>query len=305
MSPDKDNSIRGRAAGALETARHGAQEARGALGRGTVSALWEFTRVTVRHEIEDPNGYFEDARTHLADGGSLVIISNHFDRLDTTIIGHVVEQNVTSLDRVAGVTSLKYLDPNRSKVISRVIGNVSQVKGFSVIPVIQGQEEELNYYSEHREAIEGKTPRRFNLDAMRDAAELLNQPGGIVMIDPEGKRSPKRKLIEAYEGVDSIMKLSRRKALILPIAVVPPDTRRIVPPYTKVVVRPGALFSLEDVQQEYEAIKKATGKKPQLGLTGRMMLRLARLLPPQNQGYYRPFINQEQLATGESGAEQA
>ena len=292
------------AAEAFETARGGIRPAKDALrrvphptreglGHVVANTLWELTRVTVRHEIDDPSDYFGDARTHLADSGSLVIISNHFDRLDTTIIGHVVEQNVTPLDRITGVTSLKYLDPNRSRVISRVINNVSQVKGFSVIPVIQGLQEELDYYSEHTEATEGRTPRRFNVDAMKEAAEILNKPGEVLMIDPEGTKSPKRKLIEAHEGLDSIMKLSRRRALILPIAIVPPDTRRIVPPYTKVVVRPGALFSLEDVQQEQEAIKLATGKRPELGLTGRMMLRLAQLLPPQNQGHYRQFVNQE------------
>ncbi|MBI2621262.1 MAG: 1-acyl-sn-glycerol-3-phosphate acyltransferase [Candidatus Levybacteria bacterium] len=262
------------------------------IGRTASRAAWELTRFTVRHEIDDPQDYFGDAKDHLADGGgSLIIIVNHFDRLDTTIIGHVIEQNLTTLDRVGGVASLKYIDPARNKLISLVIDHVRQAKGFSIIPVIQDIPEELEHYTKNPEAIAGKSPRRFNLEAMKDAIEWLRKPGSVLMIAPEGTRSPNRKLLKAHEGLDSIMRMSRRNALMFPIALVPPDTRRIVPPYTKVRVIPGQLFSLEDVLQEQEKEAKAPGREKLVPtLTDRMMLRLARLLPPKNQGYYRPFI---------------
>lgn len=312
MSPDRD-SIGRKAIEAFEvTNRRGIQPARETigrfaanariqasrvpisredLGRTAANALWEVTRFTVRHEIIDPEDHFGDARIHLKDG-SLLVIVNHFDRLDTTVIGHVIEQNLTPLDRVAGVASLRYLDPNRSRLISRTIDNVSQARGFSVIPIIQDKQEEIDYYTGNPTATDGKTPRRFNREAMIEAVEVLGEAGNVLMMAPEGMRSPKGKLLKAHEGLDSIMRMSRRTALILPIAIVPPDTRRIVPPYTKVKVVPGELFSLEDVQQEYDAERITLGEKPELSVTDRMMVRLARLLPRKNQGYYRPFIAQ-------------
>lgn len=257
----------------------------------TVGALWETTKLTLRHEIDDPDNHFGDARKHLADGGTLLIIVNHFDRLDTTVIGHVVEDNVSELDRVAGVTSLKYLDPTRSRLISRTINMAAHVKGFSTISVIQDTEEEKDYYEQNPDALKGKSKNRFLREAMMEAARFLNTPGSILMMAPEGTRSRNAKLLQAHEGLDSIMRLSRRNALILPIALIP-NVRRIVPVYGKVVVRPGELFSLEDVLQEHEREIKVTGEKPELSITDRMMLRLAQLLLPRNQGYYRRFLQQ-------------
>ncbi len=285
MSPDR-KEYGTKAAKALTTTRSRIPS-RDQIG---TSALWELTRYTLRHEIVDPNGHFDDAKEHLRGGGSLLVIVNHFDRLDTTILGHAIEDNLTPLESVAGVTSLRYLDPKRSRLISRVIDNVRRVKGFSTIPVIQDKEEELEYYSENPEALNGKSPRRFNLEAMKDAIEFLQTPGNVLMMAPEGTRSPDRKLLKGHEGLDSIMKMARRTALVLPVAITPPDTRRIVPPYTKVKVVPGELFSLEDVLIEHEEERKNSSIRRDLTVTDRMMLRLAKLLPPKNQGYYRRFI---------------
>ncbi len=287
MSPDRE-TFRRKAAERFQPARN-------AIGRiptnrdeaktTAANAFWEFTRLTVRHEVFDPNGNFEAAATHLKTG-SLLVIVNHFDRLDTTVAGHVMEDHLPPLERVHGVTALRYLDPDRSALISKTIDTVRGAKGFSIIPVVQDKPEEIEYYAQNTKATKGKEPERFNRHAMIDAIRVLGQDGSILMMAPEGTRSPKGRLLRGHEGLDSILRMSRRKALVLPLAIVPPDTRRIVPPYTKVQVIPGELFSLEDIQQEAEA-----NPNPNLTLTDRMMMRLAELLPQRNWGYYGRFIS--------------
>ncbi|OGH07744.1 MAG: hypothetical protein A2171_02505 [Candidatus Levybacteria bacterium RBG_13_35_9] len=238
--------------------------------------LWQASKI-VRWEVVDPNGNLEKARRHLQNG-ALIVYINHFDMLDTTVIGHAVENHLSPLENVAGITGLKHFDPQRNRVEYALIDAGRKSRGFQVLTVVQDYDN--YYYLNHRHATSGKTPQTFNLDSTRRALRFLKKPGNIVMLAPEATRSRDGRLLKGHEGIATLLALSEEFAHALPIAMVPPDTLKIVPLFTSVKVAVGAPFSYNEV-----LLEKA--RKPDISVTDLMMKRLAVLLPEKYRGFYR------------------
>lgn len=268
---------------------------------------------SVRYGIHDPNNYFQEAKEHLGSGtlenpSSLILVGNINGRTEAIVAADVVARNLATLDRVSTLTDVKFLDSKRNRVTSALIKRASEAKGFRVFPVIPPNE--MGYYSdrEHADAISGKSPLRFTAEAMIEAVGVLKRPGEVLIISPEEPDSEDaknpanqvRQLSRAYEGLDTILRHSSANALVLPVFVrrairAPREKRRFVPsvpppPYRKIIVTPGQLFSYEEVREEYEKIFKLSGGKPNITMNDLIMMRVAQLAPAQSQGPYRPFI---------------
>lgn len=128
------------------------------------------------------------------------------------------------------------------------------VDGYGAIPV-------------HRGAVD--------TSAVRSATEALNE-GDLVLISPEGTRSPNGALQQAQEGMAFLA--VRANAPILPVAIqgTPKVLKRFFAPVTITI---GPVFSL-DAQGE-KATREVLTK-----LTDVAMIRLAALLPEDMRGAY-------------------
>lgn len=227
--------------------------------------LWTLAKA-IRFEVNDLNGNLESARKHL-EKGSILLYTNHFATLDTTVIARFIEENF-GLDRLSIIAARKHFDAERGtshKVKKEIIESFADAKGFEILQVVQ--KKELDLYEDSTS---------FNLRSLNKAVRNLNTGGRIVAIAPEGTRSKSGGLQEAQDGIDLLFKLSKNKALALPIAMHP---YKIVPGITKTNVEIGKPFSFYDLEQERV-------EKPGLRYADLMMQRIAALLPDRYQGYY-------------------
>ena len=122
---------------------------------------------------------------------------------------------------------------------------------------------------------------RANRDAFGAALELLSTDGVVGMF-PEGTRSRTGGMARAKPG--AAMLAVRSNAPILPVAITGTEKvrwRRILwgRPAVRVVI--GAPFS-------FPVIEGTVARDQRQGLADMMMERVAALLPPAYQGYYRP-----------------
>lgn len=234
------------------------------LGSGN-EALWTLAKA-VRFEINDPNENLELAKKHL-ESGSLLLYTNHFATLDTTVIARFLEENF-GLDKLSIIAARKHFDAQRGtsyKVKKEIIESFAQAKGFEILQVVQ--KNELDLYQDSTS---------FNLRSLNRAVRNLNTQGRIVAIAPEGTRSKSGGLQEAQDGIDLLFRLSKNKALALPIAMHP---YKIIPGITKTNVEIGKPFSFYDLEQERL-------EKPGLRYADLMMQRISALLPEKYRGYY-------------------
>lgn len=225
----------------------------------------------------------------------MILYVNHFDKLDIAIYGNVIEQYLATLENVAGFAALNHYDPQRgetwrSRTFHRVeysmIDKASKLKGFGVIPVVQEKATEKEYYSLHREAIQGKTTLRFNWESVQEAKRYLTEePGRILVVAPEGGREENRRLQRAHMGF--LFVLASDNVFAESMVIVPPNTRRLVPPYSKVKVIPGQPFDDAELTQYYEMLRE---KRPDITKLEIAMAELGRLLPERNQGHYRQSV---------------
>ncbi len=251
-------------------------------------ALWEMTR-TPRFRVDDPNGNFVQARDALAEGRSVLAYSNHISKWDPAIIARFTDTYLTPIRNVSGIAGLKHYDPNRPES-SATTRNATRLlqdhTGLGVILVVQDYDR--GSYPEPSPATDGKSVERFNASAFMRAARVLRSEGQVLFIAPEGTRSKTGELQEAEDGLDTLFDLSGGRALAMPIAIETVGDGEIKPgPFNRVVLRPGEPFSLDELDQDQE-------KNPDISRKDLMMIRLAALLSPTNQGHYRRFLDNPQ-----------
>ncbi len=124
-----------------------------------------------------------------------------------------------------------------------------------------------------------------DVDAFRLARRILDE-GHVLMVFPEGTRSPDGTLQPAKDGV--AMLALRTGAPIIPIAVVDSDRRwprgQLLPrPGGRVVMRIGEPFRLGD---ELDEAGTGRSRAAKAAATARLMGRIAALLPPRQRGAY-------------------
>jgi 1-acyl-sn-glycerol-3-phosphate acyltransferase len=216
-----------------------------------------------RVEIKNSQN-LEKVRTHLKTG-SVIAYFDHFARFDSVIYGKVVKENITSLNNLASWVAIKYTDKKRNPLISYLLKSWQEEYGFKLFPIVQP--EDKNKYPNAKE---------INNDSFNRAVEFLRQPGHVLMVAPEGKRSHTNKLLRARRGFEMLLKNSP-DSLILPIAGV---HSRALPVVSKTIVIIGEPFTYWEILQEHE-------KNSSQSVTDLAMIKLAKLLPQQNRGFYR------------------
>ena len=241
------------------------------LGR----AAWIESRA-YRYHIEDPDGNFDKAKIHLQSGGSLIAYINHMSSIDTMILGHVIEDRITSLQNVTGFAAARHMDPSRGlhrRIEIAAIEKGKQELGFNYIVVVQPNE--MDRYPDASER---------NRKAIKQALEILERPGQILGIAPEGTRSKTGNLLKAEtRGIELLFKRGGNRVLAMPVAIEPAafaqPIPKLLPLLTDTRVSAGNPFSYKALMEEHAA-------HPDITPTDLMMIRLARLLPPGNRGAY-------------------
>jgi 1-acyl-sn-glycerol-3-phosphate acyltransferase len=131
-----------------------------------------------------------------------------------------------------------------------------------------------------------------DVDAFRLARRILDE-GHVLMVFPEGTRSPDGTLQHAKDGV--AMLALRTGAPIVPIAVVDSDlrwprARKLPRPGGRVIMRIGRPFRLGD-ELEDAGTRTGRGRAAKAAATARLMGRIAALLPPRQRGAYAAEVD--------------
>ncbi len=215
---------------------------------------------------------FGPAKEHLEQNrGSVLLYANHFHRLDSVVIGKVINGNIAQLNnKISVMVSKQYTDGEReeNKQIVKALGLLQKAYGFNFISVVQEKPEEKEQYPNWE---------RINKEATRRAIELLRMPGNMVCVMPEGTRSETGTLIQALRGFEIIMKRGGPNVLVQPLAVTHTD---IKPLQMRTQIFVPESFTYEQILEEQR-------QNPQFDVTTLAMRRIARELKPQNQGPYR------------------
>lgn len=305
MRPDIE-AYRRRAAEVLDQAYKKAKQTRTGLETIVIESIASAADKG-RFEIHDPNNHLGNARERIQLGESAIIyFGPHIGGIppDIGTVGNTL-QEIVPIDRVAIYTAKKHLDPDRgSSRISQVlhgaevavIEEAQRTRGFKTIPVVHTPED-IAYYREHRDALGGQTPNRFNIEAVRTGAEFLlagNElhGGNALVIAPGGSRDSQAKLTPAHIGLEYTLKEARVNAFALALALIP-NARKNVPLFGKIDVIVGQPLTWEDINDKYiEMQKEAIEIGLKLGMTRSdlMMTYLASLLPTKHQGHYRQIL---------------
>jgi hypothetical protein len=305
MRPDAE-AYRKRAAEILDQAYQKATQARTGL-ETTVFTSLATAAEKGRFEINDPEHYLDQARERILSGDSMIVyFGPHISGLppDIGTVGNVI-QTIVPLDRVAIYTAKKHLDPNRGNNRVKhalhgaevaVIEEAQKTKGFRTIPVVHTPEY-IAYYSEHRDALGGKTPNRFNAEAVKTGADFLltGSPmigGNALVIAPGGSRDSQAKLTPAHIGLEYTLKGARINTFALGLGLIP-NARKNIPLFGKIEVAVGKPLTWEDVNDKYVQMQNhAIERGLKLGITRSdlMMIYLASLLPSKHQGHYKPLL---------------
>lgn len=259
---------------------------RGKAERTIGNTLWHGSKAIARHEVVSQYGHVEKARKHKKGGGSLLFVITHPHELDPLVAGLTIEEKFSSLDEpVVGITALKHFDPERHKFDKTVkkseyviIDLAQKARKFEILRVVQRSDEERAYYTDHPEALGGKSIDQFNADAMNRAIEILRN-GGIVMVAPEGTRSKDGNLSEAQSGTELLLRGAKDKALVVPIGINLPENGKFRPGIDKFRVVIGKPFSYEDLERDHS--QNPTIKRKDL-----IMRRVAKLVSRNRRGSY-------------------
>ncbi|MBA2314309.1 MAG: (d)CMP kinase [Chloroflexi bacterium] len=138
---------------------------------------------------------------------------------------------------------------------------------------------------------------RADLEAFRLAQRILEE-GHLLMVFPEGTRSPDGALQPARDGL--AMLALRTGAPIVPIAVVDSDRRwprgRLLPrPGGRITLRIGEPFRLAD-----DPATSGRGRAAKGAATDRLMGRIAALLPPRQRGAYAAQVPEAPASADEA-----
>lgn len=191
--------------------------------------------------------------------GGYVIASNHIGRLDAILI---------------------YDYSDRSDIILLV------AEKYREIPLARWFVRQLN-------AI---WIERFNADfsALRQALSRLNK-GGVLVLAPEGTRSPNATLQKAWPGASYLA--AKAGAPIVPVALVGCEDAKFFPNLkhlrrTQVTIYAGEPFTLPPVPvKNREAVLEQC--------TDEIMCRIAALLPPSYRGYYADHPRLKELLSSD------
>jgi 1-acyl-sn-glycerol-3-phosphate acyltransferase len=188
------------------------------------------------------------------------------------------------------ITGLEYLPPSGSYiVVANHIGRLEVAVVYyvldrpDIIMLVAEKYKENALFRWFVKRLDGIYIDRFNADlvALRETLNRL-QKGGVLVMAPEGTRSPTGALMEGRAGASYLA--AKSGVPVIPVGVTGTRDREVVFNFkhlrrTKVVATIGAPFTLPPL--------KGKGREEQLkGYTDEIMCRIAALLPEGNRGVY-------------------
>jgi len=177
-----------------------------------------------------------------------------------------------SIRAISAVESRKHYDFSRDPVNASIL-RLAHPLGIRLFPVVQHYDRDAYSYAERMRGLR---------NLVKGAREILGQPGGIVVIAPEGTRSPDGALQKAQSGIAHLDRYGN-SVCFFPVALIPKDN-------FKRGVSFGSIFELK-TGRPFLAREILPEIPEGLSLADGMMLRLARLLPEGMRGFYAPYLN--------------
>lgn len=204
---------------------------------------------------------------------SAVVYLNHLFLGDgPLVIAFLLDNLGDSIRIISAVESRKHYDFRRDPVIASIL-RLAYPLGIRSFPVVQHYDRDSYSYGEGVRWL-----RKF----VEGAKEILSQPGGIIIMAPEGTRSPDGALQKAQNGLVHLDKYGD-SPYFFPVALIPKDK-------FERGISPGSIFELRTARPFLA--KEILPEIPEgLSLADGMMLRLARLLPEEMRGVYAPYLS--------------
>ena len=220
-------------------------------------------------------GYIDLLTDHLKKG-SVIVYINHISLEDSLLVlAFLLKEAGRSISIIGGPESMKHYD-FREGLIPGLAMRLARLAGITLAPLVQHYDE--GEYS--KKEILGS-----RLEFARTAKAILEQPGGILFIAPEGTRSNDGTLKQAQQGISFVSKLSQRidiPVLFVPIGVIPqrPFNQGLNCHFSSsqavsFELNMGEPFKLDSIQN--------TTREE---ITDQLMQRLAVLLPQEMRGFY-------------------
>lgn len=219
-------------------------------------------------EVVDPDNNLEIVRNRLQTGSAIVLF-NHF-KGDFFLWARFIKENITSLDNTTALVAMKYMDPKRSpasKALNFMFPQWEKSHGVKVLPIVQS-------YDRHSYT----DPNAINTTSMKKALRTLREAGKVIAISPEGTRSKDGGLSEAEEGIELLLKLS--KSIAIPLAAEHSNDSSSKLVKSSTIIHVGKPFFADEI--ESDQLLNPDAKKKDL-----IMMRLAKLLPQANRGFYK------------------
>ena len=208
---------------------------------------------------------------------SAVVYLNHFFLGDAPlVIAFLLDNLGGSIRIVSAVESRKHYDFRRDPVNASIL-RLARLLGIRLFPVVQHYDRGAYSYGERMRWL-----RKF----AKGAKEVLGRPGGIMVIAPEGTRSPDGALQKAWDGITHLNRYGS-SIYFFPVALIPKDK-------FERGVSFGSVFELRTARPFLA--KEILSEIPVgLSFADGTMLKLARLLPEEMRGVYAPYFMDDKV----------
>jgi 1-acyl-sn-glycerol-3-phosphate acyltransferase len=202
---------------------------------------------------------------------SVVAYVNHTSKLDAAI-GVSLVLSLPNTKRVIVLAGMRHYDLKRDP-LSAMFFRSLRIFNVHAMPVVQ-VDDKTNYGRRQQEMLDG---------LKEETTKLIELPGSIYGITPEGTRSLNGTLQRAKRGIGYLAEYSR-ETYYLPAAIIYKNQTQ--PPLRSPEVIIGQPLQLKDIVPDNIALPKDPRERAQM-LADLHMGRLAKLMPENLRGAYR------------------
>jgi len=233
--------------------------------------------------------HLERLKAELNNRNSAIVYSNHVSADDFfLVLAHLMNRIGSSIREIGIPKAAKYDDLRTNPgyaVLSRSIASITGVRAV----IVASFYERSNYSEEQL----GQFREQFD----RITRSLLQTPGGVLYIHPEGTRRGDGQLLRARLGVAKLGEKFADQLCYLPVGIIPGSStgrglNMRLGNKSGFTLNFGEPFKRTEVQEL--ASHPLTGNKPDY--LSALMARLGILLPESMWGHYRPHIEHFQQA---------
>lgn len=209
---------------------------------------------------------------------SVVVYFNHFTRDDPFLAGALAVRRLSG--SLTGMTvpigARHFREYGAKSLIHSVVIHHTHLLGIELCPVPQPYYINRNDYNFSASEL---TSMQRNF--IKSAKRVLGNQGGLLLIAPEGTRSPDGGLLEAQPGIEHFNRYGS-SVHFSPWAVVPTGPYDREEGLGPVEVRIGAPMTKDEIEARW----REDGKPNVVGFTDKLMVGLAELLPFEMRGVY-------------------